>query len=416
MPLISASDLSVSFAELDVFEGISLEVSERARVGIVGPNGQGKTTLLETLVGDIAPRSGSVRRNRGLSIGYVPQTTRHMDAETLGEEVMKAFAEITHIEVEIALSAANIERASEDNRKDAERRYSDMLEAYEAAGGYDYENRLERVIAGVGLKMENSRSACRRGERRPAHPRVPRKGAAGRAAPAHPRRADQLPRLRRTQLAGGLPAPNISRFRRRLARPLLPRSGRDRDMGRSTTAGSPRTRGTTASTATSRPRASDGSRPSTCGSSSSSGNRRTSSSAIAPDSVHERPSAGKSASTGWSVSRPPGPTRLSTSERRVRPGPAGSSSRHKASKSDSTRAAGRSSCWISKTLHSNGASRTAIIGPNGIGKTTFLHTVLGYEPALAGSASLATTSGLGSSDRAPTTCRSIAQSSTRSST
>ena len=67
---------------------------------------------------------------------------------------MKAFAEITRIEGEIALSAANIERASEDNRKDAERRYSDMLEAYEAAGGYDYENRLERVIAGVGLKME----------------------------------------------------------------------------------------------------------------------------------------------------------------------------------------------------------------------------------------------------------------------
>ena len=154
MPLITASDLSVSFAELDVFERISLEVSERARVGIVGPNGQGKTTLLETLVGSIAPQSGSVRRRRGLSIGYVPQTTRHMDADTLREEVMKAFAEITRIEGEIALSAAAIERADEDGRKDAERRYSDMLEAYEAAGGYDYENRLERVIDGVGLKME----------------------------------------------------------------------------------------------------------------------------------------------------------------------------------------------------------------------------------------------------------------------
>ena len=89
MPLITASNLSVSFAELDVFEGISLEVGERARVGIVGPNGQGKTTLLETLVGGIAPQSGSVRRRRGLNIGYVPQTTRHMDAETLGEEVMR---------------------------------------------------------------------------------------------------------------------------------------------------------------------------------------------------------------------------------------------------------------------------------------------------------------------------------------
>ena len=154
MPLITASNLSVSFAELDVFEGISLEIGERARVGIVGPNGQGKTTLLETLVGSITPQSGSVRRRRGLSIGYVPQTTRHMDAETLGEEVMKAFAEVMRIEGEIALSAAAIQRADEDGRRNAERRYSDMLEAYEAAGGYDYENRLERVIAGVGLRME----------------------------------------------------------------------------------------------------------------------------------------------------------------------------------------------------------------------------------------------------------------------
>ena len=153
MPLLTASNLSVSFAELDVFEGISLEIDERARVGIVGPNGQGKTTLLETLVGEIAPGAGSVRHRRGLNIGYVPQTTRHMDAATLREEVMKAFAEITRIEAEIALSAAAIERANEDGRRDAERRYSDMLEAYEAAGGYDYENRLERVIAGVGLRM-----------------------------------------------------------------------------------------------------------------------------------------------------------------------------------------------------------------------------------------------------------------------
>ncbi len=153
MPLITASDLSVSYAELDVFEGISLEIGDRARVGIVGPNGQGKTTLLETLVGGIAPHTGSVLRRRGLSIGYVPQTTRHMDAETLREEVMKAFSEITRIEAEIAVSATAIEGASDDGRREAERRYSDMLEAYEAAGGHDYENRLERVIAGVGLNM-----------------------------------------------------------------------------------------------------------------------------------------------------------------------------------------------------------------------------------------------------------------------
>lgn len=155
MLLLTASDLKVSFADLDVLEGISLEIGDRARIGVVGPNGQGKTTLLEVLVGRIRPQVGSVRRKRGLTIGYVPQTSREMDASTLRDEVMKAFVELTQLEAEIATSAAAIQHAGgEDDRKNAERRYADLLEAYEAAGGYDYETRMARVIGGVGLRPE----------------------------------------------------------------------------------------------------------------------------------------------------------------------------------------------------------------------------------------------------------------------
>lgn len=151
MPLITASDLSVSFAELEVFKGVSVDINERARVGIVGPNGQGKTTLIETLVGRLRPDGGAVRRRRGITIGYVPQTTKRIDGVTLEDEVMLAFAALRRIEAELAASAEAIQNAAAHDLKNAERRYADLLEAYESAGGYDYEHRMERVTAGVGL-------------------------------------------------------------------------------------------------------------------------------------------------------------------------------------------------------------------------------------------------------------------------
>lgn len=151
MPLITASEISVSFAELDIFKGVSVDVNERARVGIVGPNGQGKTTLIETLIGRLRPNAGAVRRRRGVTIGYVPQITKRMEGATLKDEVMLAFEELSRIEEELAKSAEAIQNAAPRNLKNAERRYADLLEAYESAGGYDYEHRMERVTAGVGL-------------------------------------------------------------------------------------------------------------------------------------------------------------------------------------------------------------------------------------------------------------------------
>ena len=151
MPLITASDISVSFAELEIFKGVSVDVNERARVGIVGPNGQGKTTLLETLIGRLIPNAGAVRRRRGVTIGYVPQITKRMESATLKDEVMLAFEELGRIEEELAKSAEAIQNAAPHNLKNVERRYADLLEAYESAGGYDYEYRMERVTAGVGL-------------------------------------------------------------------------------------------------------------------------------------------------------------------------------------------------------------------------------------------------------------------------
>jgi ATP-binding cassette subfamily F protein 3 len=151
MPLLTASGLTVSFGELEIFSDVSLEVPERARIGMVGPNGGGKTSLLKVLVEETEAQGGNVHRSSGLRIGYVPQTTGAVSDGTISDEVMLAFEGLIGIEDSLARSATDIERASEAERRGAERRYALLLERYEALGGYDYHSRLERVADGIGL-------------------------------------------------------------------------------------------------------------------------------------------------------------------------------------------------------------------------------------------------------------------------
>jgi len=154
MPLVNASEIGISFGELEVLSNISLEIVDRARVGIVGPNGQGKTSLLKMLTGEYLATHGNIYTQPGISIGYVPQTTDDMNSPTLKDEVIKAFADVLQIEHEIATSATAIEASTGSQRRQAELTYSRLIEEYEAAGGYEYQNRLERVVEGVGLSLQ----------------------------------------------------------------------------------------------------------------------------------------------------------------------------------------------------------------------------------------------------------------------
>ena len=151
MPLLTASDLNVSYGDVEIFSDVSLEVAEGARIGLVGPNGGGKTSLLSVLVGHSEPTLGEVHRSSSLRIAYVPQVTPASSGGTIRDEVMLAFREIVRLEDDIASAAMELETAGDASRRAAERRYSSLLARYEALGGHDYVNRAERVADGVGL-------------------------------------------------------------------------------------------------------------------------------------------------------------------------------------------------------------------------------------------------------------------------
>ena len=158
MPLVSASDLAVHYGADVLFSGVSLDINERDRIGIVGPNGGGKTSLLRVLVGQQEPSEGRVARSNGMQVGYVPQDPQSAFTGTLREEILGAFEEVRSLEQALEAGSRKSGPADGDNQaadaEEAGRRYAALLEQYEALGGYSYERAMERMAEGLGLKPE----------------------------------------------------------------------------------------------------------------------------------------------------------------------------------------------------------------------------------------------------------------------
>ena len=154
MPILTATNLALLYGEIEIFANLDLQIDERDRIGIVGPNGAGKTSLIRILAGELEANGGTVTWQRGVRIGYVPQTPSQAPDGTVHDEVMQAFARLRQVEDELASSALDIQVADDESRGSAERRYDALLKEFEALGGYDYEHRMELVLDGVGLPAE----------------------------------------------------------------------------------------------------------------------------------------------------------------------------------------------------------------------------------------------------------------------
>jgi ATP-binding cassette subfamily F protein 3 len=168
MPVLTASQLRLLYGEVEIFSKVDLQVDEGSHVGIVGPNGGGKSSLIKLLVGQITPDAGSVTWQNGINIGYVAQSPEQDAKGTLRDEVMSAFDHLRSVEDEMASSALEIQDASDQDRRQAERKYASLLEEYEALGGYDYQHRFDQVVDGVGLPadtLDTPANAASGGER-----------------------------------------------------------------------------------------------------------------------------------------------------------------------------------------------------------------------------------------------------------
>ncbi len=152
MSILVAEKIAKSYGALDVFDGVSVAIGHGDRIGLVGPNGGGKSTLLRILAGVEEPSSGRVHRKRGLRVAHLPQEPPAPKGTSLYQEVVSAFDHLRKLESEMqALAEAMSDPARHD---EASARYAQVESAFEAAGGYTYEARTVAALHGMGFSQD----------------------------------------------------------------------------------------------------------------------------------------------------------------------------------------------------------------------------------------------------------------------
>lgn len=156
--MISLFNVTKKFGERVLFSEVTFQFSAKDRIALIGPNGVGKTTLLDIMSGQLSPDQGEVIRAKSVRIGYLTQEIIQLRGRTILEEVLSGVSAIDQIEKEMASTVIQIEKTS-DQKQQAELglRYASLQSEFEAMGGYELEARAEKVLAGLGFQNKNVR-------------------------------------------------------------------------------------------------------------------------------------------------------------------------------------------------------------------------------------------------------------------
>ncbi|MEX2218291.1 MAG: ABC-F family ATP-binding cassette domain-containing protein [Phycisphaerales bacterium] len=165
MPLIAAVNIRHTYGEDIILDGVSISIDAGERIGMVGRNGTGKSTLLKVLGGLIRPDDGSVNVQRGIRVGYLTQDPVLDPDETLRDSAEGAFDELHRLHAE---QHAGYERMAEATTAgdDAEverlmKRQADLERQIEVAGGYAIDHKIEAVLHGLGFTDAQFSIKCR---------------------------------------------------------------------------------------------------------------------------------------------------------------------------------------------------------------------------------------------------------------
>ena len=151
MPVLSLSKIAMGFGERTLFENVSFEVESRDKVGLIGRNGVGKTTLFKIICGELEPTAGVVATERGLNVGYMEQHACSAGDRSVYDELESVFDELKRMEHEIEKITVTIDRSTGD-LTDLIARQTELIERFERDGGLTYKSRTRSALMGLGFR------------------------------------------------------------------------------------------------------------------------------------------------------------------------------------------------------------------------------------------------------------------------
>ena len=151
--LLTLENVSFGYDDKRILEHIDFTVSEGERIGLIGPNGEGKTTLLKLMAGVLSPDEGKIVKKSGLKIGYLEQNGGLESARTVYEEMQSVFADVQRAlqaQREIGRQMAEAAEGSDAFRALAAR-YEQLEKFVAARDGYNADVRIRTLLNGMGF-------------------------------------------------------------------------------------------------------------------------------------------------------------------------------------------------------------------------------------------------------------------------
>ena len=152
MSILTSENLGLSFGAFDVFQGLNLSVANDGKIGLIGPNGIGKTSLMLILAGLNSPTAGSVHIARGRRLGYLRQEAVDAFADrshSVYGEMLTVFSGLQAMQSK--LNEMELAMANGDHSPDSLQNYGNLLERFQIAGGFDFDQRIHQTLDGLGL-------------------------------------------------------------------------------------------------------------------------------------------------------------------------------------------------------------------------------------------------------------------------
>lgn len=145
-------DLWKYYGDELVFQEVSATIGSQDRIGLVGANGVGKTTLLRTVVGELSPDRGEINCPGGYTVGYLRQSPPAED-KTLEEFLREPFSEQIALEASLRDLGQELAELQGPALEEAMRRYASLQDRFDHGGGYDYLVQINFVTAGLGFSQ-----------------------------------------------------------------------------------------------------------------------------------------------------------------------------------------------------------------------------------------------------------------------
>ena len=158
MIVLSCKDICKSYGIRDILKNITFSINEGDKVGVIGPNGEGKSTLFKIITKELSQDSGEVFIDKTSNLGYLSQNLSLDSSKTIYEETLSVFEELLNIENRLATLEVKMNEPYDASNAAYHDKliqdYTTFQDIYSHKGGYIYKGEISRVLNGLGFVEE----------------------------------------------------------------------------------------------------------------------------------------------------------------------------------------------------------------------------------------------------------------------